>query len=197
MTSPLPQTRSELKRLVASGQNRGLNRPLEDIVSDLSWPVPFEYISWKERPSLIPYTSHDVITWAFNYICPGWQNKTDITQVGNLVVCTATLTLPTASGPVTRQSTGSASLDDEGFGGPVCEAEAQSLRRAARLFGWCLCLYDPQLVKDLVEKKRQNMRAINQIESQRNPRTPSRLNNYSGNGNGNYHNIGEIAPPLD
>lgn len=154
MTSPLPPTRSELRRLVASGQNLGVNRPLEAIVADLSWPVPSEYLDWKEKPDLIPYLGHDTIAWVLQFVAPGWQNATEITQVGNLVVCLINLTIPTASGPVTRQSTGSASLDDEGFGGPLCEAEAQAWRRVLRLFGLGLYLYDGTLVKGIIESRR-------------------------------------------
>ncbi len=154
MTSPLPPTRSELRRLVASGQNLGANRPLEQIVADLSWPVPAEYLDWKEKPALIPYIGHDTITWVLNYVAPDWSNTTEITQVGNLAVCTITLTIPTATGPVTRQSTGSANLDDESFGGPICEAEAQAWRRVLRLFGLGLYLYDGPLVKGLIDARR-------------------------------------------
>lgn len=156
MTSPLPATKQELRRLVAAGQTMTANRPLEAIVADLSWPVPSDYIDWKEKPSLIPYLGHDTITWVLNYVCPGWEGRTEITQVGNLVVCVYTLTIPTATGTVTRQSTGSASLDDEAFGGSLCEAEAQALRRVLRLFGLGLYLYDEVIVRGLIESKRRS-----------------------------------------
>ena len=154
MNSPLPATKKELRQLISQGKNLGYNRPLENIISDLSWPLPENYLDWKTKPALIPYISHDVLCWILNYICPDWGSEFEFSQGGNLIIVKCKLTIVSQNGIITRESTGSANLDDDNYGGPLPEAEAQSFRRAASKFGLGLYLYEKEIVDFLVKRKK-------------------------------------------
>jgi hypothetical protein len=45
----LPANRSELRRLLVQGQNRGWKRPLAEVTADLSRPLPDGFISWFQK----------------------------------------------------------------------------------------------------------------------------------------------------
>lgn len=154
MNSPLPPTKKELRQLISQGKNLGYNRPLENIISDLSWPLPDNYLDWKTKPALIPYLSHDVLCWVLNFICPDWVSEFEFNQIGDMAIAKCRLMIPSQNGIISRESSGSAYLQDENYGGPLPEAEAQAFRRAASKFGLGLYLYEKEIVDYLVKKKR-------------------------------------------
>lgn len=73
-------------------------------------------------------------------------------QVGDRVVVKVSLTILCAEGRITRCSLGSDDLSDEGFGGPLPDAESQAFRRAAVRFGLGLYLYDKKIADSLRAK---------------------------------------------
>jgi len=72
--------------------------------------------------------------------CPGWSGEAVVTTVGDTVIVTYTIRIPTAEGVVSRSATGSEKLGS-GFD-PVASAEQQAFKRAAARFGIGLDLYD-------------------------------------------------------
>lgn len=138
----LPPNRSELRRLLVQGQNRGWKRPLNEIQSDLTRPLPDDFISWFQKKSTwIQYLSWTDANMILDYCAPGWSCDVTENQVSDRVVVKVSLTLLCAEGSITRSSLGSENLGDENFGGPLPDAESQAFRRAAAKFGLCLYLY--------------------------------------------------------
>jgi hypothetical protein len=152
----LPQTRSELRRLLASACHCGWARPLNEVISDLSKPLPFEMVSWfSKKGQDIPYIKWHDANMILDYIAPGWQVEIDHPgQVGDRVTTRATLSLLCAEGSFSRSSTGSDDLADDHFGGPVPDCESQAFRRAAARFGLGLYLYDKSVADALIARKR-------------------------------------------
>lgn len=87
-----------------------------------------------------------------DYCAPGWSCNVSESQVGDRVVVKVSLTLLCAEGRITRASLGSDGLADEGFGGPLPDAESQSFRRAAARFGLAIYLYDKKIADSLRAK---------------------------------------------
>jgi len=153
----LPANRSELRRLLVQGQNRGWKRPLAEVTADLSRPLPDGFISWfQKKNNWIPYLSWTDANLILDYTTPGWSCDVTESQIGDRVVVKVSLTLLCAEGRITRSSLGSDDLADENFGGPLHDAESQAFRRAAVRFGCGLYLYDKEVVAVL--KQRHNKR---------------------------------------
>jgi len=92
----------------------------------------------------------DYLEWfAVNRIldahCPGWSGEAVVTTVGDTVIVTYTIRIPTSEGIVSRSATGSEKLGS-GFD-PVASAEQQAFKRAAARFGIGLDLYDRPAAK--------------------------------------------------
>lgn len=112
----LPANRSELRRLLVAGKNRGWKRPLSEIQSDLIRPLPDEFISWFQKRSVwIPYLKWHDTNSILDYVSPGWRCDVSENQVGDRVVVKTSLTLLCAEGRITRSSLGSDDLADEDF----------------------------------------------------------------------------------
>ncbi|MGY4633120.1 Rad52/Rad22 family DNA repair protein [Thermostichus sp. OS-CIW-29] len=77
--------------------------------------------------------------------CPGWSGEAVVTTVGDTVIVTYTIRIPTDEGVVSRSATGSEKLGS-GFD-PVASAEQQAFKRAAARFGIGLDLYDKPAAK--------------------------------------------------
>lgn len=153
----LPANRSELRRLLVQGQNRGWKRPLSKIQADLCRPLPEEFISWfQKKNNWIPYLSWTDCNLILDYVTPGWSCDVSESQIGDRVVVKCSITLLCAEGRITRSSLGSDDLADENFGGPLPDAESQAFRRAAVRFSLGLYLYDKSVVDAL--KRRFNKR---------------------------------------
>lgn len=123
---------------------------IEQIESALSRPLPDAML--KQLPKKNKATGQtvylDYIPWhtanrALSKYAPGWSGRiTQAQQIGSELVLTYSLTIPTANGDVTREATGSESLDCGSYGETAANAESQSFRRAAARFGLGLYLYD-------------------------------------------------------
>ncbi|PSB40577.1 hypothetical protein C7B80_33070 [Cyanosarcina cf. burmensis CCALA 770] len=96
----LPANRSELRRLLVQGQNRGWKRSLSEIIADLSRPLPDDFVSWFEKPipkkgtsTWIPYLKWTDANLILDYVAPGWSCNVSENQVGDRVVVKVSLTL--------------------------------------------------------------------------------------------------------
>lgn len=73
---------------------------------------------------------------------PGWSYAVKSgAQVGNLVAVIASISIPGAEGVITREATGCEDADAKGYGDPLSNAEAMTLKRAASKFGLGIALY--------------------------------------------------------
>lgn len=148
--SILPANRSELRRLLVQGQNRGWKRPLAQVTADLMRPLPDCFISWlKKSNNSIPYLTWTDANMILDYVSPGWSCDVTENQIGDRVVVKAKLTLLCEEGRISRCSLGSDDLADEHFGGPLPDAESQAFRRATVRFGLGVYLYDKSVVEAL------------------------------------------------
>jgi len=116
-------------------------RPLAQILSDLSRPVPERFLAKRIQGKTLTYIPWYHATRLLDQYAPGWEGFVkDIRQVGNLVVVTYAITIHAAEGSFTREATGQETLD-KSFTDAVCNAEQQAFKRAAARFGLGLNLY--------------------------------------------------------
>lgn len=163
--SVLPETRSELRRLITSGQTLGEKRSFVDVLADLSKPVPWNFISWLEKEdkkrgtkSCIPYLHWYDCNLILDYVSPGWSGQLIQVPQGDRFVLGYEITLLCADGAIVRASTGDAELGGVMFGSSNTNSESQAFRRACARFGLGLYLYDPDVKKKLVAKYRQSIK---------------------------------------
>jgi hypothetical protein len=148
--SILPSTRRELRQLVAAGENRGWKRSLSVVTSELSRPLPDDYLSCKTlKGEKIIYVDVHTCAWILDYICPGWQVEFRESQISDRAIVTARLTLLCEEGTFSRESFGSDSTDDEYFGGFMADAESQAFRRACSRYGLTRYLYEKSVINTL------------------------------------------------
>jgi hypothetical protein len=149
----LPPTTKELRQLVAAGENRGWQRSLSEIVSELSRPLPIDYLSVKSlKGEKIIYLDLHTSVWILDYICPGWQVEFRESQISDRAIVTARLTLLCKEGSFSRESIGSELIDDQYFGGFMPDSESQAFRRACSRFGLGRYLYEKSVINALKKK---------------------------------------------
>jgi hypothetical protein len=67
--SILPPTKRELRQLVAAGENRGWKRSLSDVISELSRPLPLDYLSLKTlKGEKIIYVDVHTCAWILDLL---------------------------------------------------------------------------------------------------------------------------------
>jgi hypothetical protein len=87
-----------------------------------------------------------------DYIVPGWEKSIVLNQIGERVVIECCITIHSSDGSFKRTATGSDTLLDEQFGGPVVDAESQAFRRALSNFGFCSYLRDKDISTALIRR---------------------------------------------
>lgn len=119
-------------------------RPINDIIADLSKPIPDSMLSHKRQGgndiTFIPwYNATRLLDW----YAPGWAYEiTQIQEVGEKQVAIfVRLTIPAAEGLIHRDATGIEDDTVKGYGDPTSNAESMALRRAAAKFGLGRYLY--------------------------------------------------------
>ena len=126
---------------------------LEQIETVLSRPIPPSVLKTKEiKGNKITYLPWYAVNRILTKYTPGWTWEiTKIETTQDRVFLVGRLTIPTSEGNVYREASGTELLKDVdkngkpkeiAYGNPVCNAEAQALRRAAAKFGLGLSLYD-------------------------------------------------------
>lgn len=119
-------------------------RPIADIIADLSKPVKQRHISTRPQGgNQIEYISWHHAEQYLDYYASGWSKSIDQIQlIGDKVVMVIRLMIPAADGVVSREATGYEDLKAGGYGDPFSNAESMALRRAAANFGLGRYLYD-------------------------------------------------------
>ena len=151
--SILPPTPKDLRVALASGQTLGINRPFLDIQRDLYRKVPDSYYQFKSKGNTqIIFLPWELLSCCLDYITPGWEKSIVLNQIGERVTAECTVTIHSSDGSFKRTATGSDTLLDEGYGGPVVDAESQAFRRALANFGFCSYLWDKEISNALIKR---------------------------------------------
>ncbi|GMY07984.1 DNA repair RAD52-like protein 1, mitochondrial [Fagus crenata] len=133
--------------LVASS---GISRPLSEILKELNKRVPDSLVKVRsEHDFSIKYIPWHVVNRIMNLHAPEWSGEVrSITYSADAksVSVVYRVTLYGTDAEIFRESTGSASVDDTGYGDPVQKAEAMAFRRACARFGLGLHLYHEDML---------------------------------------------------
>ncbi len=126
------------------GEFRMSLRSINDIIADLSKPIPDRLLKTKtisgQKIRFLPW--HTAVRFLDLY-APGWNFEIrHVTGIGGKLVLVSRISIPCAEGVVFREASGQEDEDVENFGDPSSNAESMSLRRAAAKFGLGLSLYD-------------------------------------------------------
>ena len=152
-TAILPNTPKDLRVALASGETLGINRPFLDIQRDLYKKVPDSYYQFKSKGGTqIIYLSWELLSCCMDFITPGWEKSVNLNQIGERVTVECCITIHSSDGSFKRTATGSDTLLDEQFGGPVVDAESQAFRRALSNFGFCSYLRDKEISTALIKR---------------------------------------------
>jgi hypothetical protein len=123
-------------------------RTIQEIEEDLKKPVPEKYV---KTLTAGPAKGKSYIPWAvvqrmLSYYAPGWSTSSQAIDTPIGVGVITHLTIPTATGPVTRAGHGfephkTAGGNNTGFGGAIVVASAQAFKRSAVSYGLGRDLY--------------------------------------------------------
>lgn len=119
-------------------------RPINDIIADLSKPIPASMLHSKRQGgndiTFIPWYN---ATRILDYYAPGWTYEiTQVREVGEQQVAIfVRLSIPAAEGIIYREASGIEDDTVKGYGDPTSNAESMALRRAAAKFGLGRYLY--------------------------------------------------------
>ncbi|KAK6257796.1 hypothetical protein QUC31_001255 [Theobroma cacao] len=169
--SPFRKSLSFLLRVVSYSKESyddaiptaGISRPLSEILKELNKKVPdslvklriedgfsIKYIPWMiaESFGFCVLLMH-IVNRIMNLHAPEWSGEVrNITYSadGKSVSVVYRVTLYGTDAEIYRESTGTASVDDPGYGDPVQKAEAMAFRRACARFGLGLHLYHEDML---------------------------------------------------
>lgn len=125
-------------------------RRIQDIVSDLSQPVPEEYLDTRRQGgSDLTYISwHDAATLMDQY-APGWGYEIeDVLLLDNvakpLLGLKVTVYIPAQEGLFARDAIGAKPQENSGYGDPYSNADSMAFRKACAKFGLNRASYEKE-----------------------------------------------------
>ncbi|KAK3427968.1 DNA repair RAD52-like protein 1, mitochondrial [Eucalyptus grandis] len=128
----------------------GISRPLSEILKELNKRVPDSLVKVRlEDGSSIKYIPWHIVNRIMNLHAPEWSGEVrSITYSadGKTVSVVYRVTLYGTDAEMYRESIGTASVDDAGYGDPMQKAEAMAFRRACARFGLGLHLYHEDML---------------------------------------------------
>lgn len=125
--------------------SEGISRPLSEILKQLNKRVPDSLVRVRSEDGFnMKYVPWHIVNRIMNLHAPEWSG--DVRSItysadGKSVSVVYRVTIYGTDAEIYRESTGTASVDDKGFGDPVQKAEAMAFRRACARFGLGLHLY--------------------------------------------------------
>ncbi|OIT34968.1 PREDICTED: DNA repair RAD52-like protein 1, mitochondrial [Nicotiana attenuata] len=124
----------------------GISRPLSEILKELNKKVPDSLIKFRHEPNgfSLKYIPWHIVNRILNLHAPEWSGEVrsiNYSSDGKSVSVVYRVTLYGTDAEIYRESTGTASVDDPGYGDPVQKAEGMAFRRACARFGLGLHLY--------------------------------------------------------
>lgn len=152
LTKPIETNTATASAAIAAQATQSKLRTIQEIEADLKKPIPDRFIKQlKAGPARgAKYVPWVVVQRILSYYAPGWSTHSIgfSTPVGTAVI--TELTIPTATGPVTRAGHGfephqttnrTGEVKDTGFGGAPVVASAQAFKRSAVAYGLGRDLY--------------------------------------------------------
>ncbi|XP_065869486.1 DNA repair RAD52-like protein 1, mitochondrial [Euphorbia lathyris] len=128
----------------------GISRPLSEILKVLNKKVPDSLIRQRlEDGSSIKYIPWHLVNRIMNLHAPEWSGEVRniiYSADGKSVSVVYRVTLYGTDAEMYRESIGTASTNDVGYGDPVQKAEAMAFRRACARFGLGLHLYHEDML---------------------------------------------------
>jgi hypothetical protein len=117
---------------------------IERIIAALSRPLPKSLLqSRKQGGKQISYIPWYEANRILDKYAPGWSWEIrSITTTPDRLFLIGRLTIPTATGPIYREASGTEQLKCSSYGDPSSNAESMAFRRAATRFGLGLYLYN-------------------------------------------------------
>ncbi|GMP63004.1 hypothetical protein CsSME_00024875 [Camellia sinensis var. sinensis] len=140
---PSSEREEDLEDLVPTS---GISRPLSEILKELNKKVPDSLIRVRTESDGFPvkYIPWHIVNRIMNLHAPEWSGEVrSITYSadGKSVSVVYRVTLYGTDAEIYKESTGTAPVNDAGYGDPVQKAEAMAFRRACARFGLGLHLY--------------------------------------------------------
>ncbi|KAL9245140.1 hypothetical protein vseg_018825 [Gypsophila vaccaria] len=128
----------------------GISRPLSEILKQLNKKVPEKLIRVRSEDGFsLSYIPWHIVNRIMNLYAPEWTGEVrSITYSpdGKSVSVVYRVTLHGTDAEISRESTGTVSIDDTGYGDPVQKAEAMAFRRACARLGLGLHLYHEDML---------------------------------------------------
>lgn len=131
--------------VVEKPQLKLYGRPLAEIITDLSKPLPTRFLSQrKQGGKSLTYVSWHHINKLMDYFTGGgWEGSVvNIHSTATEVYVVYKVTIHAQEGLFSREATGSEQLDNNAWGEAIAKAESQAFRRACARWGLALYLYD-------------------------------------------------------
>ena len=118
-------------------------RPLNEILTDLSKPVPKRFLAQrKQGGTTLTYIPWHHVNRLLDFYSPGWEGAvTKIITTSDRVFVVYKLTIHAEEGAFSREATGTELLNCSSYGDPTSNAESMAFRRSAARFGLGLGLY--------------------------------------------------------
>ncbi|GJU01972.1 DNA repair RAD52-like protein 1, mitochondrial [Tanacetum coccineum] len=128
----------------------GISRPISQILKELNKKVPDSLIRARTEPNgfSVKYIPWHIVNRIMNLHAPEWSGEVRnivYSADGKSVTVTYRVTLYGTDAEIFRESTGTSSVEEVGYGDPVQKAEAMAFRRACARFGLGLHLYHEEL----------------------------------------------------
>ncbi|KAD2805829.1 hypothetical protein E3N88_39206 [Mikania micrantha] len=127
-----------------------ISRPISEILKELNKKVPDSLIRARTEANgfSIKHIPWHIVNRIMNLHAPEWSGEVrsiNYSADGKSVSVTYRVTIYGTDAELFRESTGTSSVDDVGYGDPVQKAEAMAFRRACARFGLGLHLYHEEL----------------------------------------------------
>ncbi|KAK1433403.1 hypothetical protein QVD17_10313 [Tagetes erecta] len=127
-----------------------ISRPISEILKELNKKVPDSLIRVRTEANgfSFKHVPWHIVNRIMNLHAPEWSGEVRsivYSADGKYVTVTYRVTIYGTDAELYRESTGTTSVDDVGFGDPVQKAEAMAFRRACARFGLGLHLYHEEL----------------------------------------------------
>lgn len=140
------ETESELPEIPSST----ISRPLADVLRELNRRVPDRLIKVRvEEGFTTRYVPWHIVNRIMNLHAQEWSGEVrsiTYSNDGKSVSVVYRVTIYGVDAEIHRESSGTASTEDTGFGDPVQKAEAMAFRRACARFGLGLHLYHEDIL---------------------------------------------------
>ncbi|GAV72009.1 hypothetical protein CFOL_v3_15498 [Cephalotus follicularis] len=128
----------------------GISRPLSQILKELNKKVPDSLVKLRTEDGFsMKYIPWHIVNRIMNLHAPEWSGEVrSITYSadGKSVSVVYRVTLYGTDAEIFRESSGTASVEEQGYGDPVQKAEAMAFRRACARFGLGLHLYHEDML---------------------------------------------------